>query len=55
MVSKGMEFVIKILKERAAQDIKERVEKQRSGMEDLKYLDDSYFQYFLIKLDSNGN
>ena len=35
MVSKGMEFVIKILKERAAQDIKERVEKQRSGMEDL--------------------
>jgi len=35
MVSKGMEFVINILKERAAQDIKERVEKGRAGMEEL--------------------
>ena len=35
MVSKGMEFVINKIKERAAQDIKERVEKERAGMEDL--------------------
>ena len=35
MVSKGMEFVINTIKERAAQDIKERVEKDRAGMEDL--------------------
>ncbi len=30
-----MEFVINLLKERAAQDIKERVEKERTGMEEL--------------------
>ena len=35
MVSKGMEFVIKIVKERAAADIKERVEKGRKALEDL--------------------
>jgi acetyl esterase/lipase len=35
MVSKGMEFVFKILKERVAQDIKERVKKGRDGLEEL--------------------
>ena len=38
MVSKGMEFVIKTLRERNAQDIKERVQKSRDGLEDLAKL-----------------
>jgi acetyl esterase/lipase len=38
MVSKGMEFVIKTIKERNAQDIKERVKKNRDGLEDLAKL-----------------
>ena len=35
MVSKGMEFVINILKEREAENIKKRVEDSRAGMEEL--------------------
>ncbi len=38
MVSKGMEFVIKTIRERNAQDIKERVQKSRDGLEDLAKL-----------------
>jgi acetyl esterase/lipase len=35
MVSKGMEFVLKTIRNRNAQDIKERVQKSRDGLEDL--------------------
>jgi acetyl esterase/lipase len=38
LVSKGLEFVIKTLKERNEQDIKERVQKSRDGLEDLAKL-----------------
>lgn len=38
MVSKGMEFVINTIRERQAQDIKERVKKSRDGLEDLAKL-----------------
>ena len=38
MVSKGMEFVIKTINERNAQDIKERIQKSRNGLEDLAKL-----------------
>ncbi|TFG15195.1 MAG: alpha/beta hydrolase [Promethearchaeota archaeon] len=38
MVSKGMEFVIKTIRERNAQDIKERVQKSREALEDLAKL-----------------
>lgn len=35
MVSKGMEFVINLIKERGAEAIKKRVEESRAGLEDL--------------------
>ena len=38
MVSKGMEFVINLLKEREAENIKKRVEDSRAGMEELAKL-----------------
>ncbi|MFX1339411.1 MAG: alpha/beta hydrolase [Promethearchaeota archaeon] len=38
MVSKGMEFVINTIMERKAEDIKERVKKERDGLEDLAKL-----------------
>ena len=54
MVSKGMEFVINTIKERNTQDIKERVQKSRDGLEDLAKLVKVPKDVKCISLDVKG-